>query len=103
MQEDPSSFTCRALAKNTSILTKTQLYVLAKITKKEGSALKEDDAVGPLNLFLHSLFSHVDVALNGREISSETPTYPYRAMIQTLLNYSYPTKASAPFYKDTDC
>ncbi|KAJ8034944.1 hypothetical protein HOLleu_21981 [Holothuria leucospilota] len=63
-----------------------QLYVRAKITKKDESALEGDDAVGPVNLFLHSLFNQVDVALSGREISSATPTYPYRAMIETLLN-----------------
>ncbi|KAJ8029813.1 hypothetical protein HOLleu_29306 [Holothuria leucospilota] len=86
-------------------LDQTQLYVRAKITRKDGSALEDDDAVGPVNLFLHSLFSQVDVALNGREISSATPTYPYRAIIETLLNYSHPTKVdqltSALFYKDT--
>ena len=86
-------------------LDQTQLYVRAKITKKDGSALDDDDVVGPVNLFLHSLFSQVDVALNGREISSATPTYPYRAMIETLLNYSHATKVdqltSALFYKDT--
>ncbi|KAJ8030074.1 hypothetical protein HOLleu_29650 [Holothuria leucospilota] len=86
-------------------LDQTQLYVRAKITKKDGSALEDDDAVGPVNLFLQSLFNQVDVALNGREISSATPTYPYRAMIETLLNYSHATKmdqlTSALFYKDT--
>ncbi|KAJ8036271.1 hypothetical protein HOLleu_20193 [Holothuria leucospilota] len=37
-------------------LGQTQLYVRAKITKKDGSAL-EENAVGPINLFLHLLLT----------------------------------------------
>ena len=61
--------------------------------------------MGPVNLFLHSLFSQVDVSLNERLISPSTNTYPYRAMIETLLNYGEDAKSSqltmAMFYKDT--
>ena len=38
------------------------------------------------------MFSQVDVALNGKLISDSTPTYPYRAMIETLLNYDREAK-----------
>ena len=68
-------------------LARTQLYVKAKITKANGTALDADTQVGPVNLFLHSLFSQVDVSLNERLISASTNTYPYRAMIESLLNY----------------
>ena len=58
-----------------------------------------------MNLFLHSLFSQVDVSLNERLISPSTNTYPYRAMLETLLNYGEDAKSSqltmAMFYKDT--
>lgn len=58
-----------------------------------------------MNLFLHSLFSQVDVSLNERLISPSTSTYPYRAMMETLLNYGGDAKTSqlsiALFYKDT--
>ena len=66
-------------------LTKTQLLVKGKITKANGTALDAETKVGPVNLFLHSLFSQVDVSLNERLISPSTNTYPYRAMIETLL------------------
>ncbi|KAL9973271.1 hypothetical protein ACROYT_G019701 [Oculina patagonica] len=86
-------------------LAKTQLFVKAKITKANGTALDPNTKVGPVNLFLHSLFSQVDVALNERLISPSTNTYPYRAMIETLLNYGEDAKSSqlsmAMFYKDT--
>ena len=77
----------------------------AKITKANGTALDADTQVGPVNLFLHSLFSQVDVSLNERLISASANTYPYRAMIESLLNYGEEAKTSqlsmAMFYKDT--
>ena len=86
-------------------LAKTQLFVKAKITKANGTALDAGMKVGPVNLFLHSLFSQVDVSLNERLISPSTNTYSYRAMIETLLNYGEDAKLSqlsmAMFYKDT--
>ena len=61
--------------------------------------------MGPVNLFLHSLFSQMDVSLNERLISPSTNTYPYRVMIETLLRYGGDAKSSqlsmALFYKDT--
>ena len=86
-------------------LARTQLYVKAKITKANGTALDPNEQVGPVNLFLHALFSQVDVSLNERLISPSTNTYPYRAMLETLLNYGEDAKSSqltmAMFYKDT--
>ena len=86
-------------------LARTQLYVKAKITKANGTALDADTQVGPVNLFLHSLFSQVDVSLNERLISASTNTYPYRAMLESLLNYGEEAKTSqlsmSMFYKDT--
>jgi len=61
------------------------LYVQAKITKQDGSDLGDDAAVGPVNLFQHSLFSQVDISLNGMQVTASTNTY--RAMLETLLSY----------------
>ena len=81
------------------------LHVKAKIVKGNGENLAADDVVAPTNLWLHSLFSQVDVSLNGTQITSSTNTYPYRAMIETLLTYGGDAKqsqlTSALFYKDT--
>ena len=68
-------------------LARTLLFLKAKITKANGTALDLNEQVGPVNLFLHALFSQVDVSLNERLISPSTNTYPYRAMIETLLNF----------------
>ena len=86
-------------------LARTLLLLKANITKANGTALDRNKQMGPVNLFLHALFSEVDVSLNERLISPSTNTYPYRAMIETLLNYREDAKSSqltmAMFYKDT--
>ena len=64
----------------------TMLYVKAKLTANDGTALADDAAVGPVNLFLHSLCIQVDISLNGTLITALTNTYPYRAMLETLLS-----------------
>ncbi|GFU59978.1 uncharacterized protein F54H12.2 [Trichonephila clavipes] len=38
-------------------LSQTQLYVTAKILKSDGKLITEENKVGSVNLFLHSLFS----------------------------------------------
>jgi hypothetical protein len=82
----------------------TYLHVKAKITRTNGNDLAADAAVGPVNLFLHSLFSQVDISLNGTQITPAMNTYPYRAMIETLLSYGSDAKesqlTSSLFYKD---
>jgi len=82
----------------------TMLYLKAKITQNDGANLQDDAEIGPVNLFLHSLFSQVDSSLNGTLITASTNTYPYRAMIETLLTYGEDAKesqlTSALFYKD---
>jgi len=82
----------------------TLLYVKVKLSAINGDNLAADAAVGPVNLFLHSLFSQVDISLNGTLITASTNTYPYRAMIETLLSYGEDAKrsqlTSTLFYKD---
>ena len=88
-------------------LSKTILTVTGKIVKDNESVL--DGAaqanVAPVNNFLHSLFKQVDVYLNGKQVTPAMGTYPYRAYIETLLNYDVSAKesqfSSALYYKDT--
>ena len=70
------------------------LYLQAKITKQDGTNLDANDPVGPVNLLLHSLFSQVDISLNGIQVTTSTNTYPYRAMLETLLSYGGDAKKS---------
>ena len=89
-------------------LSKTILTVTGHITKEGGAALTgggNEPNVAPVNNFLHSLFSQVDVYLNGKQVTPAMSTYAYRAYIETLLNYDVSAKksqfTSALYYKDT--
>lgn len=74
-------------------LAHTMLYVQAQIMPVSNDAA-ENTKVGPVNNFLHSMFNQVDVFLNQKLVSPPNNAYPYRAYIETLLNYSPATKES---------
>ena len=68
-------------------LNNSRLHVLAKITNADGSNI-EANMASPINLPLHSMFCKISVEFNGRNVSDTCPAYPYRAYLETLLNYS---------------
>ena len=97
-------------------LSESYLQVTAKIVQPDGGDLVQssdtsgtvtgtDAGIGPVNLWLHSLFSQVDVSLNDRLVTPSMNTYPYRAYLETLLSYGPAAKESyltaALWYKDS--
>jgi hypothetical protein len=80
------------------------LHVKFNIERANGAVLDDAVTVGPVNNLLHSLFSQVDVSLNGTLITNSTNTYPYRAYLENLLSYGPAAKGSQKtaemFYKD---
>jgi len=88
----PSEFDVGASGKDYIDFENTMRYVKAKITRADGTYLAVDSPIGPSNLFLHSLFLQLDVSLNGSLITAFTNTYPYRAMMETLLSYGEDAK-----------
>lgn len=50
--------------------------------------------VAPVNNFLHTLFNQVDVFFNQKLVAPPNNAYPYRAYIETLLNYGPSAKTS---------
>jgi hypothetical protein len=75
-------------------LSQTMLEVSCKITKANKTNIVLADKVATENLPLHTLFSQVDLELNGKVISSSTSTYAYRAYLETLLTYGQDAKNS---------
>ena len=75
------------------------------MTRANGDDLDLADPVGPVNNWMHSLFSQVDVCLNGTLVTPSTNTYAYRAYIETLLGYGSDAKdtqlTSQLWHKDT--
>lgn len=77
-------------------LANSILKITAAIRRGDGSNLEadDDDIVGPVTNWLHSLFSQVDVSLNNVLLSPSTRNYAYRAFIETLLSYGPSAKNS---------
>ena len=100
----PIEFTVSGSGKDYLDAANTQLYVKAKITQADGTDIAADAQVGPVNLFLHSLFFDVDVSLNETPVTSSNNTYAYRAYIENLLSYGSTSKQSQlnsqRYYKD---
>ena len=72
----------------------THLYVKVKTAQAVGAALANDATVGPIHLFLHSLFSDVEVSLNETPVTSPNNTYAYRTYIKTLFSCGTKVKQS---------
>lgn len=53
---------------------------------------QQNQNVAPVNNFLHSMFSQVDVFLNQRNVCPPTSHYSYRSYIEKLLNYGNEAK-----------
>lgn len=88
-------------------LSETYIKVTVKITKTDGSKLPEDgdeSHVGPVNLFLHSLFDSVQCYLGDTLITNGQTNYSYKAMINALLDSERadsPELQCSMYYKDT--
>ena len=100
----PIEFDISASGEDYIDLANSQLYVRMKITKADGSPIAQDEKVGPINNILHSLFSQVDILLNGTQITDSSNTYAYRAYIEDVLSYGGEAKKShltcSLYYKD---
>ena len=80
------------------------LHLSCKIRGADSGVLADDAPVAPINLMMHSFFSHVDISLNDKLISSASGNYAYRAYMETLFNYGKAAKDSqltaGLWYKD---
>lgn len=54
----------------------------------------DSDKVGPVNNFMHSMWSQIDVFFNQKPVSPANNFYAYRAYIENLLNYGPSAKNS---------
>ncbi|CAI5669486.1 unnamed protein product [Oreochromis niloticus] len=86
-------------------LNDAMLHLRVKITERDGTDIPPNAGVALINYPLNTIFSQCDVILGDRLISQSSATHPYRAMIETLLNFSEDTLKSqfsaGLFYKDT--
>lgn len=87
-------------------LADTRLYLRMRIVAPGGTRLANDVEVAPAHMLFHALFRKVDVYLGGRLITPSTDTYPWKAAIETLLNFGKDAKESQLYsifyHKDAD-
>ena len=85
-------------------LCNSMTYVRLKVIKQDRTNLGDDTVVAPVNLFLQSLFSQVDVYINGTLVTTASDMYGYRAYIEMLLSYKEDAKktqlTSSLLYQD---
>uniref|UniRef100_A0ABD2XSP5 Coat protein n=1 Tax=Trichogramma kaykai TaxID=54128 RepID=A0ABD2XSP5_9HYME len=74
-------------------LAHTMLHVKVKIVPLQDVAA-DNQRVGPVNNFLHSIWAGIEIFFNQKLVSSCNSLYPYRAYIETLLNYNDDAKKS---------
>lgn len=86
-------------------LPDTLLRLQLKVTRADGSDVPAHEHTGIVNYAQNCIFSQVEIVLGDRLISQSSATHPYRAIIETLLNFSDATLKSqftaAMFHKDT--
>jgi hypothetical protein len=70
-------------------LNDTLLSVQLKVLKMDGTNIKEEYEAA--NFFLHALFKDVSLYLNDVLIEGGTTLYPYKAAIDTMLNFDTQT------------
>ena len=75
-------------------LSQSYLYLKFKIKKTDNSNLADDSELAPVNNFLHSMFSSIDLYMNNKLITSSLDTYPYRAYLENLMSYNNNSKQS---------
>lgn len=80
-------------------LSHTTLHIMVRLNGAQAQNM------APVNNFLHSMFSQVDVFLNQRNVSPPSTRYSYRSYIEKLLNYGREAKnthlQTDMWYKDT--
>ena len=87
-------------------LYETRLYVKTRVVKKDGSKFVEKDIVTPVNLFLHSLWSQMDVSIQQISVASGVSTkYPFKAYLDYTLGSARTewktSGACQMYYRDT--
>jgi len=68
-------------------LNSVRLLLRIKLVKSDGSDVSEVNTVGCVNNLLHSMFSSLNVSLNGKPVTLHETNYHYKAYLEKLLNY----------------
>ena len=102
---NPIEFIIRS---NTEFIDLAQSYftIQGKITKDDGSPIVAATHLYPAPNLFHTMIKQPSVWLNGTLVTEQTDTYPYKAYLETLLNYGSNASETilkpSGWYKATD-
>ena len=86
-------------------LSRTNLGLKFKIVDNSGADIPDDVEIGIVNAILHTMWSQIDIYLNGVLVSTNSTNYPYAAMLKLLTENNEGIKktrlTSAGYYKDS--
>jgi hypothetical protein len=84
----------------------TRLYLRCKIVKRNGDTMAATDTTTACNMFFHALIQRLDIYVGDTLITQSGGFYPWKAGIETLLNFGSDAKASQlgniMYYKDVE-
>ena len=75
-------------------LSDTSLQLRCKVLKSDGSALAATVDVKVANMLFHALMQRIDVYVGDKLITQSNAFYPWKAGIETLLNFGAEAKES---------
>ena len=103
----PIEFSVPKSEKNYLDLNNSWMVVTVQVVKPDGTAFGHANAIktSTANLLLHTLFKDVSVQLSTKSLPGSNNMYPYRAYLETLINYSDDVKKTRliteGWYQDT--
>ena len=88
-QGSPIDFQIEGGGQNYIDLNNSKLEIRAKLVIDTAGTITDIGTthVGVANLTLHSLFSAVTIKIGDKVVTESNNLYPYRAMLETLINY----------------
>ena len=105
IESGPLEFTITGNGEEYLDLSSAYLHIVAHVSKSGVANPEATDKALPVNNWAHSLFSQIDVSINGKMVSSSSNTYAYRAYIESLLSFGKACKktflTNSLWYKDT--
>jgi hypothetical protein len=78
-------------------LAETEIHIIGRISLKKdpNTGIEITNLVGPVNNFLSSLISKVNISINNKPVEMSNDAYPIRSYMENLLSYNKQEKVSS--------
>ena len=77
---------------NYTDLNEASLYLEYQVVQPDGTVVTAADEAAPVNNILHSVFSNVQMLVNGEKLTGNYEQYPYKSYITDLIATEYRDK-----------